>query len=239
MKIMSKDRYPISTSFAASLEALTINFCSLKKFDSRILRLIYLKILDLSKNNLSTLCENLDDLKCLKCVYLQENQFKSIPACMIKGETASRIQLLDVSSNRIEGLPNRLISMKNLVTLKLNNNSIKYLPNNVGHIQNLQFLHVSNNKLKFLPWSFVKLHLSSLDISENAFNEDLGIDFRADIDSIPSLFELVSRFIFKKRLVQFIFNFEKYGLENSFWESSSLALDDFAFEAILCRSDRY
>ena len=205
MKIVSKDQYPIRASFATSLETLTINYCSLKKFDSRILRLIYLKILDLSKNNLSTLCENLDDLKCLKCVYLQENQFKSIPTCLIKGETVSRIQLLDVSSNRIEGLPNRLISMKNLVTLKLDNNSIKYLPNNIGHIQNLQFLHVSNNKLKFLPWSFVKLHLSTLDMSENAFNEDLEIDFRTDINNIPSLFELVSRFIIKRRLVLFIF----------------------------------
>ena len=201
MKIVSKDQYPIRTSFAMSLEALSINYCSLKKFDSRILRLIYLKILDLSKNNLSTLCENLDDLKCLKCVYLQENQFKSIPTCLIKGDTVSRIQLLDISSNRIEGLPNRLISMKSLVTLKLDNNSVKYLPNNIGHIQNLQFLHVSNNKLKFLPWSFVKLHLSTLDMSENAFNEDLEIDFRTDINNIPSLFELVSRFIIKKRLV--------------------------------------
>ena len=201
MKIVSKDQYPIRTSFATSLEALSINYCSLKKFDSRILRLIYLKILDLSKNNLSTLCENLDDLKCLKCVYLQENQFKSIPTCLIKGDTVSRIQLLDISSNRIEGLPNRLISMKSLVTLKLDNNSVKYLPNNIGHIQNLQFLHVSNNKLKFLPWSFVKLHLSTLDMSENAFNEDLEIDFRTDINNIPSLFEFVSRFIIKKRLV--------------------------------------
>ena len=91
--------------------------------------------------------------------------------------------------------------MKSLVTLKLDNNSVKYLPNNIGHIQNLQFLHVSNNKLKFLPWSFVKLHLSTLDMSENAFNEELEIDFRTDINNIPSLFELVSRFIIKKRLV--------------------------------------
>ena len=75
MKILSKEQYPIRTSFPASLETLTINFCSLKKFDARFLRLVHLKILDLSKNNLPALCDSLDDLKCLKCIYLQVSCF--------------------------------------------------------------------------------------------------------------------------------------------------------------------
>lgn len=200
MKILSKEQYPIRTSFPTSLETLIVNFCSLKKFDSRFLRLVHLKTLDLSKNNLSTLCDSLDDLKCLKCVYLQENQLKCVPACLIKGETANRIQLLDLSSNQIEGLPNRITSLKNIVTLKLDNNQIQYLPNNIGQLQQLQFLHISNNKLKFLPWSFVKLHLGTLDISENLFHEELGIEFRTDIEGVPSLFELSSRYIVNKRI---------------------------------------
>lgn len=202
LTVLSKEQYPIKTSFPETLETLIVNNCILKKFDVRVLKLKFLITLDLSFNKLTTLCDNFDELVNLKSLLLQSNSFKTIPKCVVNGNVSKQIQLLDLSNNDIEFLPNKISVMKDLVTLKLTGNKIQYLPSNFGMLSKLQYLHLNQNKLKVLPWSFQHLRFNILDMSDNLFSDEIELSQPNDkvLDDIPSLFELTARYISHKKL---------------------------------------
>lgn len=195
MRILTKENYPIRKSFPPSLESLIVLHCSLRKFDRRILKLFNLKVLDLSYNNLTNLCPNMDSLIHLWSVKLSNNAFQTVPSCLIGAEVSKRITLLDLSDNQIKYLPNRLRYMKELITLMLSRNEIEYLPANFGRLQKLKDLHLEHNKINVLPWSFRVLQLNQLNLMGNLFDKKKCELKNSILDSVPSLFELSARCI--------------------------------------------
>lgn len=198
LSILCRADYPLKTGFPSSLETLTVNDCSLQKFDNRILKLRFLITLDLSRNKLKSLCSSLESLVNIRCLLLSENQFETVPLCITQGEISHRLTYLDLSSNRISYLPASVSSLTELHTLKANDNSIISIPHTFGWMKNLRRLELSQNLITCLPWSFSKLKLDYLDLSCNRFYEmNVGllgnhID-ESQIPNPPSLFEICSR----------------------------------------------
>ena len=76
MVISQKKDYPITSksNFPSSLTELKVNGVNLKKFDSRMLKLSRLVILDLSDNNIAIWPESLSGLVNLKELHMSNNQ---------------------------------------------------------------------------------------------------------------------------------------------------------------------
>jgi len=209
LSVSSRNEYPVKNGFPVSLETLTINRCNLKRFDSRILKLHLLTILDLSGNLLNSLCDSFDCMENLKCLYLQENCFESLPVSIHRGATAERLKLIDLSSNQIRYLPRNISNLRTMHTLKLNNNPLVSIPHSIGNLTELRRLEMNAAQLSCLPWSFCKLKLDFLDVSNNLFdtmpNGVLDSNKTTSLQS-PSLLETCCRVILRnrKRFVNFV-----------------------------------
>lgn len=201
--INSRKDYPLKNSFPVTLETLNINGCALKIFDSRILKLHNLKILDLSHNSLSALCESLENLENLRCLNLSHNNLQAFPACILKRNTAPRLKTLDLSRNNLAYVPAGVSALRNLSLFKLCKNKIQALPSSIGYLKSLQRFECSENLLNYLPWSFSNLQLDFIDLSQNLFcDTEPGIlekdeEKVNDLLRVPSLFELTGRYVVK------------------------------------------
>ncbi|KAI1317906.1 hypothetical protein EDD11_007568 [Mortierella claussenii] len=159
--------------------------------------LFHLSELDLSRNRLSALPENMISLvPFLSYLNLSHNQFTEIPLDLCR---LTRLQVLIMSQNRIEGpVPHQICSSLTLLkTLRLCANQITALPqtlacldkleslsmgsvyggnllttfpsNCIGHMSALRELDLSHNKLCFLPpdTGHPRSHLRQLVASDN------------------------------------------------------------------------
>lgn len=79
------------------------------------------------------------------------------------------VEMLDLSRNRLQVLPRRLIlTMEALVELSLADNMVSQLPDEIGTLQNLKLLDCSHNALEFLPDGIGRLkHLETLSLQGN------------------------------------------------------------------------
>jgi len=77
---------------------------------------------------------------------------------------------LDVSNNRLEGLPENIDKLWALETLTATNNQLKTLPDELGTLKELMELYLNSNQLKALPKRLKSLRtLEILDLSDNKF----------------------------------------------------------------------
>uniref|UniRef100_A0A8C7XVD3 Leucine rich repeat containing 1 n=1 Tax=Oryzias sinensis TaxID=183150 RepID=A0A8C7XVD3_9TELE len=75
---------------------------------------------------------------------------------------------LDVSENKLEGLPQELGGLENLTDLLVSQNSIEALPESIGKLQKLSILKVDQNRLTCLPESIGSCEsLAELILTEN------------------------------------------------------------------------
>ena len=200
LKIKSRKDYPISKPFPTSLSKLFVNNCGLVKFDSRIAKLVNLTVLNLNENRLSELPESLEDLRCLKELYLARNQFSAIPSCIFLPAMRSSLRLLDMSVNQLKNIPPQICLVEKLTNLKVDCNDINSLPYNIGMLSSLKYLSVAKNSLKILPHGFCKLSIDSLDLSGNPLDTNTVYCITANhLTDIPTLFEIAARQIKDKR----------------------------------------
>ena len=200
MKIKSRKNYPLSQPFPTSLCKLLVNNCGLVKFDNRITRLSLLTVLNLNENRLSELPESLEELACLKELYLAKNKFSLIPAAIFRPKLRLSLRLLDMSMNQLKEIPSQICLMKMLTNLKLDGNSISYLPYNIEMLTSLKYLSIAKNNLKILPHGFCVLSIDSLDLSGNPLDSNAANCIRANrLKDIPTLFEIAARQIKDKR----------------------------------------
>lgn len=91
-------------------------------------------LLDLSRNQLETLPENLlEVLPALESLNLSRNLFREIPLCLRSNKEHSRLEQLDMTMNALEGaLPEELpMTAPNLRILKLAGNQLTSIPSSV------------------------------------------------------------------------------------------------------------
>lgn len=199
--IKKNSDYPVLQGFPRTTEELQVSELERKSFDRQILKLQSLRVLNLSKNQISTLPKELGSLPNLRELILSQNALGK--ACLSKwtwldGESIERnLQLLDISSNSLNTLPNQIGKLRALVTLKVNQNSLTNLPQSIGNLFNLRYLDISENNLICLPGTMKNLRLGALDISSNTFTSTITSPICKI--GVPSLVEVSARLVLKMR----------------------------------------
>ena len=127
-----------------------------------------LEILDLSKNNLSSLPNEFKEFKKLKIVFFSENNFEIFPEVL--GECPS-LTMIGFKSNRIKTIPENAFP-KSLKWLILTDNKLIKIPDSIGFCYKLQKCAIAGNQLKTLPESMRNcINLELLRVSANLLEE--------------------------------------------------------------------
>ncbi|WP_448701306.1 protein kinase [Mucilaginibacter sp. AW1-3] len=106
-----------------------------------------LEILDLSRNQLSTLPDDFGRLKKLKILFCSENQFTALPEVLAD---CPELDMVGFKSNIIESVPAKALN-PNIRWLILTNNRIVKLPATIGNCHRMQKLMLAGNQLTELP----------------------------------------------------------------------------------------
>ncbi|RVD92764.1 leucine-rich repeat-containing protein [Tubulinosema ratisbonensis] len=155
-----------------SLERMAINDNKICEISCALNELKKLSWLDLTRNNLKSLPDNLFLINLLG-LGLSENEFEEIPQCIFK---FLRLKKFGFFYNKIRYISPSIQFLINLVKLDLSNNYIEELPEEICNLRNLTWLNLSHNKIKKLPDCFNKLNKL----------EELGLG-RNCLESLPNL----------------------------------------------------
>lgn len=129
---------------------------------------VILRNLDLSRNRLSTLPDDISKFKHLKLLNLDSNKLHTLPNCMVN---LKKLEVLNISNNLISALP---LSFSNLINLKqvyLNNNSFVLFPLQLLGLPNLEVVELSNNKITEIPTGMSDFHATELNLSQNELSQ--------------------------------------------------------------------
>jgi Leucine-rich repeat (LRR) protein len=133
------------------IEKLELSGLSLSYLPSNFTDLSHLTYIDLKSNqlNLEQLCfSNFSELKTL---LLDENELSVFPD--LTG--CSLLQVLDVSSNKINNIPYRIGNHKLLQKLDVSFNQIQSIPNTIGELTALQEFLFCSNRIRYIPEEIV------------------------------------------------------------------------------------
>ncbi|XP_071507116.1 leucine-rich repeat-containing protein 28-like [Diadema antillarum] len=131
-------------------------------------RLSGLHTLYLPSNKLSTLPDELCELKYLGSLDISQNAFSQIPPVVCRCISLKRLFL---SSNGLSSVPPEIGQLKELVLLNLMNNSLVTLPSEIGQCQSLETLQLDRNRLQSLPQQILALEqLEELSAVGNNFS---------------------------------------------------------------------
>ncbi|MFA5074502.1 MAG: leucine-rich repeat domain-containing protein [Candidatus Babeliales bacterium] len=147
-----------------------------------IAEILKIKELVLSGNKLTTLPEEIFNLKSLEVLNLSDNKLTKLSPKIIK---LRNLEVLDLSKNRLKSLPSKIFGIKifkNLIYdfnldlddppgpafLSSKNKFVNYLTNNVLGLDQLIYLNLSDNQFTKLPSQIGKLtNLKTLILSHN------------------------------------------------------------------------
>ena len=202
LTINNRKDYPVTSGFPPHLESLFVMSCGLKRFDSRMLALRRLTVLDLSNNQISLLPDNFDGVPQLANLKLSNNLITEVPASFCSSHLKISLSQIDLSSNQLSEIPPYFYNLENLITLKLDNNKLSSLSYGLRKLKRLRSLTLSHNQLHAVPAEIIFLHLNSLDVFGNS------LLFTATVNSLdslvlplPTLFEFSFRILKKHGLV--------------------------------------
>lgn len=155
--------------YSRTLEELLLDSNHIRDLPKGLFRLIKLRRLSLSDNEIGLLQSDVASLVNLVELDLSKNDIPDIPENI---KFLKSLQNADFSSNPLTKLPAGFVQLKNLTFLGLNEISISRLPNDFGNLSNLQSVELRENILRTLPPSFSLLtKLERLDLGSNEFTE--------------------------------------------------------------------
>ena len=143
--------------------------CGLTEFPTEIYDLAdTLEVLNLTKNDLSDLPDDLGRLSKLRIVFCSENRFQHVPSVL--GELPS-LSMVGFKSNQIEVVDEACFPAA-LRWLILTDNRIRHIPASIGQCLALQKLMLSGNQLKQLPDEMANcVNLELVRLAANDFTE--------------------------------------------------------------------
>jgi Protein tyrosine and serine/threonine kinase/Leucine rich repeat len=122
--------------------------CGLTEFPREIFALAdTLEILDLSRNALSSLPDDLPRLNKLHTIFCSDNQFTELPEVLGR---CPQLSMVGFKANRIRKVSGKSLPPK-LRWLILTDNQVESLPSEIGNCAQLQKLMLAGNQLKTLP----------------------------------------------------------------------------------------
>jgi len=115
----------------------------LSNIDMRINNLLLLKEMNLCRNNIIRLDENIK-FSSLEVLELGHNRIKIIPKSLI---LSPKLEFIDLSHNEIDSLPEENWENSNITTINLEGNKIHNLPRNFLLNSKISVLNLKNNKI--------------------------------------------------------------------------------------------
>jgi Leucine-rich repeat (LRR) protein/protein-tyrosine phosphatase len=211
---------------------IILHACDLKNADlpGRVPKMKGAKTLDLSRNFLSTLPDEIETLQTsLVNLNLNSNRFDRLPASLL---TLTNLESLSLASNDVDTLEG-IEKLTKLVTLEVQINGLGQLPQHLSKLKNLKKINLSSNEIKSIENIANLPNLEILNLSSNRIQE-----VPDNIGTLESLNELIltgnqikkiSPQITKlKKLTQIYFTSNQLTeIPENFGELSSLVTLDF------------
>jgi len=104
--------------------------------------------LQLVGHGLETIPENVEQLKQLRYLYINGNDFRILPEWI---GAFKNLKVLDVRSCELESLPKTIRKLTTLHDLFLSNNHLQEIPSMLLNLKNLEVLTIDDNNILFLP----------------------------------------------------------------------------------------
>ena len=125
-----------------------------------------LQVLNLGRNPLSSLPDEIARLKSLKDLWMEDCHLEGpLPNCLLQ---LVQLESLRVANNQITTIPKMISQLRNLQLLCLDRNLLTELPNELANLSNLHSLFLRHNQLSTLPENlFLSLPLQVLHVSSN------------------------------------------------------------------------
>eukprot|EP00741_Cyanophora_paradoxa_P010959 tig00020553_g10595.t1 len=171
------------------LQSLWLSRNSLSSIPPEIEQLAGLCVLWISSNNLTTLPAEIRRLTNLHKLVVDKNRLVALPPEI---DQLTGLQHLDISGNQLEVLPSEIGQLTSLKTLLLSHNKLVELPAEIGCLASLRILRVNNNKLETLPPSMARFYDRpdfQLEIEHNPLN---GLPEHARLSGMAALMYLRS-----------------------------------------------
>jgi hypothetical protein len=152
----------------AGTQRLDLRDAGLAEFPREILALAdTLEVLDLSRNALDTLPDDLPRLHRLRVLFCSDNRFTELPAVLGR---CPQLEMVGFKANRIHTVPGDALPPR-LRWLILTDNAIESLPPSIGERPRLQKLMLAGNRLSALPDTMAtgSTSLELLRIAANRF----------------------------------------------------------------------
>ena len=135
----------------------------------------HLKLLDLNSNRLTTLPSCLKVLSSLDILFLSENNFETIPECI---GNMQNLRVLSLRGNRLTTLSSKNLPSASMVWLILTNNKIATIDPNVRELVHLRKLMLSHNRLTSIPLEIGECkNLELIRLANNEINTPLPREF--------------------------------------------------------------
>lgn len=132
----------------AGTQRLDLRDAGLTEFPREIYALAdTLEVLDLSRNALDTLPNDLPRLHRLRVIFCSDNRFTDLPAALGR---CPQLEMVGFKANRIRTVPGDALPAR-LRWLILTDNAIESLPSELGQRPRLQKLMLAGNRLSALP----------------------------------------------------------------------------------------
>lgn len=146
---------------------LTLSNMGLTIFPKCLFKLANVEELDLSRNQIQKLPDNIGDFASLRLLDMHSNKLASVPESIGNLVELTHLNLAN-NSLTSAGLPSSLGSLANLKSLNLGMNQLDALPRNMARLVDLQELGLFDNHFVKLP-DFVKTmqKLTKLNVSRN------------------------------------------------------------------------
>lgn len=146
---------------------LTLSNMGLTSFPKCLFKLTNVNELDLSRNLIQKLPDNIGNLSSLKWLDVHSNKLESVPESI--GNLVG-LTHLNLANNRLNsaGLPSTLGSLTNLKSLNLGMNQLNALPPTLAALRNLQELGLFDNLFVKIP-EIVKVlrNLTKVNVKRN------------------------------------------------------------------------
>ncbi|KAJ0181089.1 hypothetical protein K1T71_003174 [Dendrolimus kikuchii] len=159
---------------ASKTGVLQLADCKFKEIPIEVFNLSdKLRNLDLSKNKISVLPDEICKLKTLKQLNLETNKLEVLPNSLVN---VKKLEMLNVSNNMISLLPQSFANLSNLKQVYLNNNKFNIFPKQLLGLHNLEVVELSNNKITEIPYGMAEFYAAELNLSQNeisAIGEDM------------------------------------------------------------------
>jgi Leucine-rich repeat (LRR) protein len=154
-------KFPRFVKGLKNLVNLSIKNNFLRKIPDCVNELTNIKTLNYENNYLTNI-PVINNLNVLECLNLNKNKISNITNDLIN---CQNLEQLGLSSNKIEEYPKKLNKLEKLRRLELENSNLKIIPEFIKDLKKLEVLNISHNEISTLEPLITLNNLSNLNFS--------------------------------------------------------------------------